>query len=225
MDNEETLMKVLQSYKEAIMMLESRLDAMDKDLRDCQAQCANTENVLFDQIINPARDAMAASEKSERFDDFNDKYGEKLGAYNAPLQSIEGPDFDLAQTAFDEYDGMEEKPDSDAFVDELIGKVKSQLESIKEAVGAAPEDDIEVEVDGETGETEVEVNDQPIDAEGEPASEEAPVEKEAPVEAEAEEEEIVDELPEEKPSDEEIEALKKEAEAALSKAGHLPGRN
>lgn len=225
MDNEETLMKVLQSFREAIMMLESRLDEMDKDLRDCQDKTAHTENILFDQIINPAKDAMAANEKDERFDDFNDKYGEKLGAYNAPLQSIEGPDFDLSRTAFDEYDGMEEKPDSDAFVDELINKVKSQLESIKEAVGAAPEDDIEVEVDGETGETEVEVNDQPITAEEEPApeeTEEAPVEDEAPAPAE---DEIVDELPEEKPSDEEVEALKKEAEAALSKAGHLPGRN
>lgn len=221
--NENDLYEVLASFKGAIEALETRINNAEAVCNAVVDRLQKTENMLFEDILNPAKAALEQSYKDERFDDFNSKYGEKLSAFNGPLQSIEGDEnFDLAHTAFDEYDALEDKPDSDAWVDELINKVSTQIESIKEAVNAPADADIVVEKDGETGETEIKVDGEDI-AEPEAAPEEVPEAEEVPAEEEPaqpeeeEEDEVVDD--EEVKSDpDELAQLYKDAEAAVAKS-------
>ena len=57
---------------------------------------------------------------------FNEKYGEKLGAFDKILGAAEGnPEFSMARTAFDEYEKIPEpRPESDVYVDGLIETVE-----------------------------------------------------------------------------------------------------
>ena len=71
--------------------------------------------MIFDEILEPARLAMEADDKERRFNEFNEKYGEKLGAFDKILGAAEGnPEFSMARTAFDEYEKIPEpRPESD----------------------------------------------------------------------------------------------------------------
>ena len=115
-----------------------------------------TKSMLFDEILEPARLAMEADDKERRFNEFNEKYGEKLGAYDKVLGAAEGnPEFSMARTAFDEYEKIPEpRPESDVYVDGLIETVEEQIDSIKESLGIEPDAKVEITQD-ENGDTEI----------------------------------------------------------------------
>jgi hypothetical protein len=111
---------------------------------------------LFDEILEPARLALEEDDRNRRFDEFNGKYGEKLGAYDKVIGAAEGnPEFSMARSAFDEYEKLPEpRPDEDVFVDGLIETVEGQIDSIKESLGLEPDAKVEITQD-ENGDTEI----------------------------------------------------------------------
>ena len=154
--NEENIYEILNSYKEAIDVLLSRCDELVNQNKALEERQNKIESILFDEILEPARLALEADEKDRRFGEFNDKYGEKLGAYDKVLGAAEGnPDFSMARSAFDEYEKLPEpRPDEDVFVDGLIETVEGQIDSIKESLGLEPDTKVEITQD-EEGNTEV----------------------------------------------------------------------
>lgn len=188
---EMTVQDFVNTYKELIDRLLERQDQL--------------EDLLFSQVLNPAKEAMDKYEKDGRRNDFMSKHGEALSAFNGKLRAIEGDDFDLAEQAFEDYDAMEEKPESDVYVAALVAKVTEQIDKLKKAFGA---ETIEVKDEGEGESTEV-IADGEVVAEAANTEEEIKdvVEDEVVDNAEAEtevKEEVADEAAKEEEKDEEV---------------------
>ena len=154
--NEENIYEILNSYKEAIDVLLNRCDELVNQNKALEERVNKVESILFDEILEPARLALEADDKERRFGEFNDKYGEKLGAFDKILGAAEGnPDFSMARSAFDEYEKIPEpRPEEDVFVDGLIETVEEQIDSIKESLGIEPDAKVEITQD-ENGDTEI----------------------------------------------------------------------
>ena len=202
--NENEIYEILESYRQALDFLVEKVDGIVQENMAMKEQLGGLEQVLYEGILSPAKEAIDNAEREDRFEDFNSKYGEQLGGYNGQLAPIEGEDFDLTRTAFDNYDSIpdEEKPDSDEYVNALITQVDEQIKSIKEAFGLPEDTEVEVKQD-EDGNTEITADGETIASDD---KEEAPAEDESDDESEEEKE-----VEEEKVDDpEEIAALEEE---------------
>ena len=216
--NENEVYEILNSYKEAIDVLLNRCDELVTQNKALEERQNKIESMLFDEILEPARLALEADEKERRFGEFNEKYGEKLGAYDKVLGAAEGnPDFSMARTAFDEYEKLPEpKVEEDVFVDGLIETVEEQIDSIKESLGIEPDAKVEITQD-ENGDTEIKADGEVVASETEEAKEEEETTEEEPKAEEedgsqgefdfSEEEEEEDDPEEVKKFEEELEKL------------------
>lgn len=160
--DEMQLNEILASYRDAINALIERVDAQDDMIHAVREKAENTEHLIFDEVINPAKAEMEQQIYNAGLEDFTNKYGEKLNGYNDKLRPIEGEDFDIMKQAYDGYNSIEgEKPDEAEYVDELVKVVDKQLDDIRAAIGAPANAEVEVKQD-ENGETSVEVDGQEI---------------------------------------------------------------
>ena len=215
--NEENIYEILNSYKEAIDVLLNRCDELVNQNKALEERVNKVESILFDEILEPARLALEADDKERRFGEFNDKYGEKLGAFDKILGAAEGnPDFSMARSAFDEYEKIPEpRPEEDVFVDGLIETVEEQIDSIKESLGIEPDTKVEITQD-ENGDTEIKADGEVVASETETAEEGGEEEKEEVTETAddgqgeldfSDEEEVEDDPDEVKKFEEELEKL------------------
>lgn len=164
----EDIYEILNSYKDAIDVLLNRCDELVSQNKALEERQNKIESILFDEILEPARLALEADDKERRFGEFNEKYGEKLGAYDKVLGAAEGnPDFSMARSAFDEYEKLPEpRVEEDVFVDGLIETVEEQIDSIKESLGLEPDTKVEITQD-EEGNTEVKADGEVVASETE----------------------------------------------------------
>lgn len=202
--DEQKLNEILTSYRDAINALIERMDAQDEMVKAVVEKVDGLNSLIFDEVINPAREAMNQSIYETGLNDFGNRYKDKLESYNEKLRPIEGEDFDIVKQAYDGYNSIEgEKPDEAMYVDELIKVVDKQLEDIRSAIGAPADAEVAVKQDG-NGETKVEVD-------GKEVSEE-PVEEKPAKSADKSAEEVteVSDSDEEETDPEELAALEKE---------------
>lgn len=202
--DEQKLNEILTSYRDAINALIERMDAQDEMVKAVVEKVDGLDHLIFDEVINPAKEAMDQSIYETGLNDFGNRYKDKLASYNEKLRPIEGEDFDIVKQAYDGYNSIEgEKPDEAMYVEELIKVVDKQLEDIRSAIGAPTDAEVVVKQDG-NGETVVEVD-------GEKVSEE-PVEEKPAESADkpAEEATEVSDSDEEETNPEELAALEKE---------------
>lgn len=201
--DEQKLNEILTSYRDAINALIERMDAQDEMVKAVVEKVDGLDHLIFDEVINPAKEAMDQSIYETGLNDFGNRYKDKLESYNEKLRPIEGEDFDIVKQAYDGYSSIEgEKPDEAMYVDELIKVVDKQLEDIRSAIGAPA--DAEVTVSNEDGETKVEVD-------GKEVSEESVEEKPAEsADESAEEATEISDSDEEETNPEELAALEKE---------------
>lgn len=213
MEDYSEIAEVLSSFRDAIDLLMSKIDAMDQMYHALDDKTHELEKVLYDDIVNPALDAFDEAETEDRFNQFHERHGEKLDAYNEPLRSIEGDDFDLSRQAFNDYDALEgEKPDEDEYVDALTKQVDEQLEKIRDSVGAK---EVTATTD-EDGNTTIEADGEVVatDDEGATNTEEGSVEEKPTEEAPAEEEKTEEPAEEGTADEDEMEALMNELREA-----------
>ena len=202
--DEQKLNEILTSYRDAINALIERMDAQDEMVKAVVEKVDGLNSLIFDEVINPAREAMNQSIYETGLNDFGNRYKDKLESYNEKLRPIEGEDFDIVKQAYDGYNSIEgEKPDEAMYVDELIKVVDKQLDDIRSAIGAPADAEVAVKQD-ENGETVVEVD-------GKEVSEESVEEKPAESADESVEEATeVSDSDEEETNPEELAALEKE---------------
>ncbi len=200
--DEMQLNEILASYRDAINALIERVDAQDGMIQAVREKAENTEHLIFDEVINPAKAEMEQQIYNAGLEDFSNRYGEKLNGYNDKLRPIEGEDFDIMKQAYDGYNSIEgEKPDEALYIDELVKVVDKQLDDIRAAIGAPADAEVSVTQD-EDGETKVEVDGQKVNSDA--------AEPEVKDVEEKTEEEIVDSDGEEASDPEELAALEKE---------------
>ena len=171
MENE--IYDILNSYKEAIDLLLNRCDELVKAGAEQAERISKLESMLFDEILEPARLAMEADDKERRFGEFNEKFGEKLGAYDKVIGAAEGkPDFSMARDVFENYENIPEpRPEADEYVDSVIEAVEGQIDSIKESLGIEPDAKVEITQD-ENGDTEIKADGEVVASETEETKEE-----------------------------------------------------
>ena len=126
------IMNYIKQLNDTVKEVLDRVDAM--------------EDVLYKQILEPAKQLNDDFERGKRHDEFVSKHGEALGAFNDRLKAIEGDDFDLVEQTFDDYDKSDKSISEDEYVGALIAKVQSQLDKISKAFGGG---NIEVEAKDE----------------------------------------------------------------------------
>lgn len=184
---EQDIYEILNSYKDAIDVILGRCDELVNQNRALEERVNKLESIIFDEILEPARLALEADDRERRFGEFNDKYGERLGAFDKILGAAEGnPDFSMARSAFDEYDKLPEpRVEQDVFVDGLIETVEEQIDGIKESLGLEPDTKVEVTQD-EEGNTEIKADGEVVASETEETKEETTDEKPAEEEAQGE---------------------------------------
>ena len=211
MENE--IYDILNSYKEAIDVLLNRCDELVNQNRALEERQNKIESILFDEILEPARLALEADDKERRFGEFNDKYGERLSAFDKILGAAEGnPDFSMARDAFDNYEKIPEpRPDTDVYVDGLVEEVEKQIDSIKESLGIEPDAKVEITQD-ENGDTEIKADGEVVASEKEETTVEG---TETPAEEGEQGELDFGEEEEEEEDPEEVRKFEEELEKAL----------
>ena len=202
--DEQKLNEILTSYRDAINALIERMDAQDEMVKAVVEKVDGLNSLIFDEVINPAREAMNQSIYETGLNDFGNRYKDKLASYNEKLRPIEGEDFDIVKQAYDGYNSIEgEKPDEAMYVDELIKVVDKQLDDIRSAIGAPANAEVSVKQD-ENGETVVEVDGKEV---SEGSVEEKPAES---ADESVKEETEVSDSDEEETNPEDLAALEKE---------------
>lgn len=158
--DETELVEVLQSYKDAIGLLEEKFNAFSEEVghvrEELQARIESLEDTVINGIINPAHEAAEKAAYDRDLEDFKGRYSEKIDPYLDKIKAVEGDDFDIFKTAFDGYkeykDANGDKAlDEVGYVDELLSGIASQLDKVKELINA---ENVEVKQD-EDGNTEL----------------------------------------------------------------------
>jgi hypothetical protein len=169
--DETELVEVLQSYKDAIGLLEEKFNAFSEEIghvrEELQARIESLEDTVINGIINPAHEAAEKAAYDRDLEDFKGRYSEKIDPYLDKIKAVEGDDFDIFKTAFDGYkeykDANGDKAlDEVGYVDELLSGIASQLDKVKELINA---ENVEVKQD-EDGNTELKADGETV-AEGE----------------------------------------------------------
>ena len=131
------------------MMEQSELEQMVLEMKD-----------KLDNILN----TVAESEKKYQHDvgvkGFTERNGESLGKYVDKLKKLNGDDFDLMSSAYDEYNNSFSDIEESTYVAQLVSEIESKISKLREALG---EDEVEIESDDEktevkTHDTEIETN-------------------------------------------------------------------
>lgn len=176
--NEEEIINYLRSLRDAIVEGAETIKNLEKKVDEYIS--ANDEKVnelkstLYEQVIDPANEYIAEMDRNDRFDQFNERHGEKLSPFNEELSALEGEDFDIVRTAFDAYDDYEgdDRMDEDEYVEQLIEQVGQKLSDIKEKLGIPAGTDVAVQ-ETEDGEVEVVTEDGEVVASTEGGEEES----------------------------------------------------
>lgn len=199
--DENQLNEILSSFRDAITALIERADAQDEMIKATREKAESLEHMIFDEVINPAKEALDQYNYNTGLEDFSSRYSDKLSGYNDKLRPIEGEDFDIMKQAYDGYNSIEgEKPDEALYIDELVKVVDKQLDDIRQAIGAPADAEVAVKQD-ENGETVVEVDGEEVS--GDESTEKKPAES-------GDEEVEVSDSDEEESDPEELAALEKE---------------
>ena len=129
------------------MMEQSELESMVLEMKD-----------KLDNILN----TVAESEKKYQHDvgvkGFTERNGETLGKYVEKLKKLNGDDFDLMSSAYDEYNNTFSDIEESTYVAQLVSEIDSKIAKLKEALG---DDEVEIKSDEDT--TEVKTDDTKIE--------------------------------------------------------------
>lgn len=129
------------------MMEQAELESMVLEMKD-----------KLDNILN----TVAESEKKYQHDvgvkGFTERNGKALGKYVDKLKKLNGEDFDLYSSAFDEYNNTFSDIEESTYVAQLVSEIDNKIAKLKEALG---DDEIEIKSDEDT--TEVKTDDTTVE--------------------------------------------------------------
>lgn len=173
---ENELIEVLQSYKDAIQLLEEKLNSFSEEINhvreEMQTKLDSLENTVIHEILEPAVEASNKAAYDRDLEDYKGRYSEKVNPYLDRIKAVEDEDFDFWKNTYDgwkdyEADKGESALNEEQYLDSVLNKVKNQLEAIKDAMDASEiemkvdeDGNAQLDVDGETVATE-EVSEEP----------------------------------------------------------------
>ena len=147
----ETIEQTLLAIKESIVFLLEQEKIRGEEVKALNEKIESVNDVLVNQIINPAVDAY----NEEQFNNFNDQYGERLGKFDQTIQSVQNdPEYSSSREAWNELQKLPEEErenvDMESFVSGVEEGLVEYVDSIKKSLGLSEDTSIEVkEKDGE----------------------------------------------------------------------------
>lgn len=197
MDNIE---EILAAMKETLIFLVEQEKIRGEEVAALNEKIEAVNSFMMDNIVNPSIEAY----KEDQFNEFNDKYGERLGKFNDTLRtSMNDPEYDATREAFNEMDGLSDEDKKDFNEEDFVQGVEEGLaeyvNNIKKSLGLPVDEAVEITAD-ENGDIEVKADE---NGDGEPETvvtedaqaEEAPAEEcEDKEEPESDESENKDEI-------------------------------
>ena len=121
----------------------------------------------IDTILNTVDESEKKYKHDKGLEEFTERNGEALGKYSDKLKKLNGDDFDIFSSAFDEYTNDFSDIEESTYVAQLVSEIDSKIAKLKEALG---DDHVMVESDGD--ETKVETHDEVIETKSEEPEEE-----------------------------------------------------
>ena len=131
------------------MMEQSELEKMVLEMKD-----------KLDNILNTVNESEKKYQHDVGVKGFTERNGESLGKYVDKLKKLNGDDFDLMSSAYDEYNNSFSDIEESTYVAQLVSEIENKISKLREALG---EDEVEIESDDEktevkTHDTEIETN-------------------------------------------------------------------
>ena len=131
------------------MMGQSELENIVMDLKD-----------KIDNILNTVNESEKKYQHDVGVKGFTERNNESLGKYVDKLKKLNGDDFDLMSSAYDEYNNSFSDIEESTYVAQLVSEIENKISKLREALG---EDEVEIESDDEktevkTHDTEIETN-------------------------------------------------------------------
>lgn len=165
MDNIE---ETLAAFKETLIFLVEQEKIRGEEVSALNDKIEAVNSYMMDNIVNPS----IAAYKEEQFNDFNDKYGERLGKFNGTLQtSLNEPEYDATREAFNELDALPQEEregiDEEAYVSGVEEGLAEYVQNIKQSLGLPEDTAVEITDNGD-GNIEVVAD---TDGDGEPDTE------------------------------------------------------
>lgn len=147
MDNIE---ETLAAFKETLIFLVEQEKLRGEEVSALNDKIEAVNSYMMDNIVNPS----IAAYKEEQFNDFNDKYGERLGKFNGTLQtSLNEPEYDATREAFNELDALPQEEregiDEEAYVSGVEEGLAEYVQNIKESLGLPEDTAVEITDNGE----------------------------------------------------------------------------
>ena len=130
-------------------MEQSELESMVLEMKD-----------KLDNILNTVNESEKKYQHDVGVKGFTERNGESLGKYVDKLKKLNGDDFDLYSSAYDEYNDSFSDIEESTYVAQLVSEIENKISKLREALG---EDEVEIESDDEktevkTHDTEIETN-------------------------------------------------------------------
>ncbi len=131
------------------MMEQSELESMVLEMKD-----------KLDNILNTVNESEKKYQHDVGVKGFTERNNESLGKYVDKLKKLNGDDFDLMSSAYDEYNNSFSDIEETTYVAQLVSEIENKISKLREALG---EDEVEIESDDEktevkTHDTEIETN-------------------------------------------------------------------
>lgn len=158
------------------MMEQEELEKMVLEMKD-----------KLDNILNTVNESEKKYQHDVGVKGFTERNSESLGKYVDKLKKLNGDDFDLMSSAYDEYNDSFSDIEESTYVAQLVSEIENKISKLREALG---EDEVEIESDDEktevkTHDTEIETN-TGSDVETEEKGEEEPKDEEEDIDEVAE---------------------------------------
>lgn len=114
----------------------------------------------IDNILNTVNESEKKYQHDVGVKGFTERNGESLGKYVDKLKKLNGDDFNLMESAYDEYNNTFSDIEESTYVAQLVSEIENKISKLREALG---EDEVEIESDDEktevkTHDTEIETN-------------------------------------------------------------------
>ena len=151
----------------------------------------------IDNIMNTVSESEKEFQHKKGVEDFTARNSEALGKYADKLKKLNGEDFDIFGSAYDEYNNDFSDIEEATYVTQLVSEIDNKLAQLKEALN---DEEVEVKSDDET--TEVKTDDETIETPAEEPKSEEEAKDESKEEEKPEDEAASEEKEDEKPEDE-----------------------
>ena len=112
----------------------------------------------LDNILNTVDESEKKYQHDVGVKDFTERNGETLGKYVDKLKKLNGDDFDLYSSAYDEYNNDFSDIEESTYVTQLVSEIDNKIAKLKEALG-----DDEVEIKSDENTTEVQTDDTTVE--------------------------------------------------------------